>query len=97
MPGDLVIGGITNAHSAGSEPLSCGDVLVGGMSWAVAFYYGIQTAKTKMPGILNGVNLGGLIVDICQSPQTGVMLFNNILAELQVVRDRRGRVVDPSE
>jgi hypothetical protein len=57
IPGDLLIGGVADAHYSGSEPLSCGDVKTEGMMAVVAFYYAIQTAKSKMPGILNGVNL----------------------------------------
>ncbi|XP_052073189.1 uncharacterized protein LOC127711239 isoform X2 [Mytilus californianus] len=96
MPGDLVIAGVVRGHAAGNEPLSCGDVNELHMAFAVAFYYAVQTVKTKFPTLLNGVNLGGLIVDVCNSQQTGTMFFNNILAEIQVVRDKRGRIVDPN-
>ncbi|CAG2206154.1 unnamed protein product [Mytilus edulis] len=96
MPGDLVIAGVVRGHGAGSEPLSCGDVNELHMAFSVAFYYAVQTVKTKFPALLKGVNLGGLIVDVCNSQQTGSMFFNNILAELQVVRDKRGRIVDPN-
>ena len=95
IPGDLLIGGVTDAHYSGSEPLSCGDVKTEGMMAAVAFYYAIQTAKSKMPGILNGVNLGGIIADLCESAHAGNLLFSNILAELHVVRDKKGRIVNP--
>lgn len=95
IPGDIVIGGILSGHYEGKETLMCGSVSRYGMSEAVAMYYAIQTAKTKYPGILNGVSLGALIADICESPHTGAMLLNNILAELQVVRDSSDRIVDP--
>lgn len=95
IPGDLLIGGVVDAHYSGSEPISCGDDKPEGMMAAVAFYYAIQTAKSKMPGILNGVNLGGIIADLCESAHAGNLLFSNILAELHVVRDKKGRIVNP--
>ena len=78
----------------GREPLSCGDIYGFGLGRASAFQYGINTAKTALPGILNGVTLGGLIADICGNAETARIFYNNVLGERHVVRDRNGQVVN---
>ncbi|OWF48090.1 uncharacterized protein LOC110453540 [Mizuhopecten yessoensis] len=94
-PGDVVIAGLINGHSAGMDPLSCGLPNDIGMAEAVAFHYAINTAKTALPGVLNGVSLGGLIADVCGHPNIGRMFVNNILGGRDNVVDRNGHMVDP--
>ncbi|XP_069135753.1 LOW QUALITY PROTEIN: uncharacterized protein [Argopecten irradians] len=94
-PGDIVIAGLVNSHYAGKEPFSCGLPSGKGMAEAVAFQYAINTAKTDMPGILNGVSLGGLIADICEHPLAGRMFMNNLIDGRENVVDKKGKMVDP--
>ena len=46
-------------------------------------------------GFLNGVDLGSLTVDLCDSGETGRLLLNNILGNRFIVRDGNGNVIDP--
>ncbi|XP_033749036.1 uncharacterized protein LOC117333723 [Pecten maximus] len=94
-PGDVVIAGLVNGHVAGMDPLSCGLPSSRGMAEAVAFQYAINTAKTALPGILNGVSLGGLVADICGHPLVGRMFMNNLLDGRDNVMDRNEHMVDP--
>ncbi|XP_060080414.1 uncharacterized protein LOC132559805 [Ylistrum balloti] len=94
-PGDVVIAGLVNGHYAGMDPLSCGLPSGMGMAEAVAFQYAINTAKTALPGVLNGVSLGGLVADICSHPLIGRMFINNILDGRNNVMDKMGHMVDP--
>ena len=45
-------------------------------------------------GFLNGVDLGSLTIDLCDSGETGRLLLNNILGNRHIVRDGNGNVID---
>ncbi|XP_060605256.1 uncharacterized protein LOC132757830 isoform X2 [Ruditapes philippinarum] len=90
-PGDVVLGGLFDIHAKGSEVLLCGALKPTHALNVAAFRYAIRQAKQVFPGILNGVDLGSLIVDLCDSEETGRLLLNNILGGRHVVAN-----VDPN-
>ena len=80
----------------GSEVMTCGMLKQTHALEAAAFKFAMKQVKTHFgSGFLNGVELGSLIVDLCDSGETGRLLMNNILANRHVVRDKYGRVIDP--
>lgn len=95
-PGDVVIAGLFDIHAPGKEVLTCGALKAMHALNAAAFTYGIRTAKTRFPSILNGVDLGSLVVDLCDNAETGRLLMNNILSGRSIVSDMYGQVVDPN-
>lgn len=93
-PGDVVIAGLLRAHESGSEPVSCGDMSQWGLGQAVTFNYAIRQAKTMLPGILNGISLGGLAIDDCDHPMLGRQFLNSLLGGRYIIRDQHGQLVD---
>lgn len=90
-PGDVVLTGLFDLHSQGPEVLSCGALKPSHALNAAAFRYAINTLKQRFPGILNGVDLGSLIVDLCDDGETGRLLLNNILSERRIISN-----IDPN-
>ena len=96
MPGDLVIAGLFDLHRQSREVLSCGMLKPTHAVNAAAFKYAIERAKQNFPDILNGVEIGSLIVDLCDNAETGRMFMNNLLGGRKLVVDMQGHVIDPN-
>ena len=80
----------------GSEVLTCGMLKQSHALEAAAFKFAIEQTKVLFGSdFLRGVELGSLIIDLCDSGETGRLLMNNILGNRHVVRDKYGRVIDP--
>ncbi|XP_053375883.1 uncharacterized protein LOC123533310 [Mercenaria mercenaria] len=90
-PGDIVLSGLFDIHSQGSEVLLCGALKPTHALNVAAFRYAIKQVKQVFPGILNGVELGSLIVDMCDNGETGRLLMNNLLGGRHIVAN-----VDPN-
>lgn len=90
-PGHVILAGLFDIHAQGSEVLVCGALKPTHALNVAAFRYAIRRAKINFPNILNGVDLGSLIIDMCDNGETGRLLLNNILGERHVVAD-----VDPN-
>lgn len=64
-PGDINIGVALSAHNAGNERYSCDGDNPYGMAQALAIQYAIENLNVDMPGILNNVRLGTVMLDVC--------------------------------
>lgn len=94
--GDINIGVALSAHNAGNERYSCDGDNPYGMAQALAIQYAIENLNVDMPGILNNVRLGTVMLDVCNNPDVASLFFNNLLGNREIVRDKYGRVVDPN-
>lgn len=90
-PGDIVLAGLFDIHAQGSEVLLCGALKASHALNVAAFRYAIRQVKQNFPGILNGVDLGSLVIDMCDNGETGRLLLNNLLGGRHVVAN-----VDPN-
>lgn len=95
-PGDVVLTGLFDIHAEGSEILSCGALKGSHARNAAAFRYALNTVKQLYPTILRGVELGSLVVDLCDNAEAGRLFLNNVLGSRHIVEDMNGRVVDPN-
>lgn len=83
--GDVNIGGMFAVHYAGDDgPLSCGDIKpTNGFQYIMAMHHAIQQVNAKLaPVALNGLRLGGIVADHCQSSIRAKTLMNNIYGGL---------------
>ncbi|KAH3888875.1 hypothetical protein DPMN_012917 [Dreissena polymorpha] len=94
-PGDIVLAGLFDLHSQGSEVLTCGSLKAVHALNAAAFTFAVERVKQQF-SILPGVNLGSLIIDLCDNAETGRILLNDLLAGRTIVADVHGTVVDPN-
>lgn len=95
-PGDINIGVALSAHNTGSERFTCGDVNAYGMAQALAIQYAVENLSIDLPGILNGVRIGTVMLDACKNPDTASLFFNNLLGSREIMKDKYGRMVDPN-
>ena len=95
-PGDIVISALFDIHAEGSEVLSCGAIKAVHALNAAAFRYALNQVKSQFSGILNGVDLGSLVVDLCDNAEAGRLFLNNVLGNRHIVMDMYGNVVDPN-
>lgn len=91
-PGDIILGGLFDIHKQGTEVLLCGSLKPTHALNVAAFRYAIRQVKQVFPNILNGVDLGSLILDKCDNGETGRLLMNNLLGGRHIVAN-----VDPND
>ncbi|WAR03383.1 GRM7-like protein [Mya arenaria] len=94
--GDIVLAGLFDIHAVGSEVFTCGSLKPSHAINAAAFKFALENVKSLFPGILPGVQLGSLIVDLCDNAEKGRLLMNDLLGGRRVVADKTGKVVDPN-
>lgn len=92
LDGDIILNGIFSVHRAGPTPLSCGPLsefsplIVEAMKWAV---------ETKAPLRLNGVKLGMLAFDDCQSSLIAKNLAYGASSGMMRIEDGTGSLLEP--
>lgn len=96
-PGDVIVTGLFDIHAQGTEVLSCGMLKAVHARNAAAFRYALNTVKNQFSGVLNGVELGSLMIDLCDNGETGRLFLNNVLGGRHIVADMNGQVVDPNQ
>ncbi|KAL3856569.1 hypothetical protein ACJMK2_011304 [Sinanodonta woodiana] len=82
IEGDILIGALFDIHKAGSTPYTCGVIngkygyqLVEAFNWAIDL---VNSKQGMFSNILNGVTLGAILLDVCQSPTLAGNLVANI-------------------
>ncbi|KAK6190589.1 hypothetical protein SNE40_002421 [Patella caerulea] len=100
IPGDVLFGGVFDVHKRSLLPHICGDInTLHGFQLLEAFHYAINTVNNKegmFRNILNGVKVGGIGLDGCQSAiRTGFMVSN--IHNGQFTLTRNGETVNPQE
>ena len=100
LSGDVIIAGLFDIHGMGEEVMTCGMIKQSHALEAAAFRFATSadgrshlTAEFGQ-NFLRGVELGSLIIDLCDSGETGRLLLNNILGNRHIVRDKNGQVID---
>ncbi|KAL8604641.1 hypothetical protein ACOMHN_013421 [Nucella lapillus] len=82
IQGDLYIVGLFDVHTEGSTPYTCGSFNQHqGMQMLEAFNYAIDYINQRrdiFSGKLRFVQIGGVGIDVCQSPTRGANLVANI-------------------
>ncbi|BFZ18685.1 hypothetical protein BsWGS_21724 [Bradybaena similaris] len=82
VPGDFYIIGLFDIHKQGTTPFTCGAInYKHGLLLQEAFNYALEVVNTKsgmFKNVLQGVVLGGVSFDICQSPSRAAEIVANI-------------------
>ncbi|GFS18551.1 metabotropic glutamate receptor 3 [Elysia marginata] len=98
-PGDIYLAGVFDVHKFSTSPFTCGDInTVHGFLLLEAFHYALNQVNEKkgqFANILNGVKLGGIGIDACQSQIRGAYLVSNI-NNGNTVLQRDGVMIDPT-
>jgi hypothetical protein len=78
----LLSAGVFDVHKQGQGVFDCGVINTDhGFQLLESFHYALQRVNSKQgifANILNGVTLGGIGLDACQSPIRGGYLVSNI-------------------
>ncbi|KAK7087415.1 uncharacterized protein [Littorina saxatilis] len=99
-PGDIYLGGVFDVHSKGQGVFDCGNINTEhGFQLLEAFHFALEMVNSNQgifADILQGVTLGGVGLDACESAIRGGYLVSNINNGLtKLVRD--GREISPEE
>lgn len=95
-----VCAGVFDVHTEGQSVFDCGDINTEhGFQLLEAFHFALQQVNAKQgefADILNGVTLGGVGLDACQSAIRGGYLVSNINNGLTTL-ERDGEVSSQSQ
>ncbi|KAI8494984.1 hypothetical protein Bbelb_275890 [Branchiostoma belcheri] len=79
-PGDVIIPALIPIHPAGHVPFTCGDVVPAtSLQLVEAFLFALD-AINRDPALLPGVQLGGVVIDSCNSPEIAALEVTNLLS-----------------
>lgn len=99
-PGDIYLGGVFDVHTRGSGVFNCGEIKrFHGFQLLEAFHFALGQVNRKQgmfADILNGVTLGGIGLDACESAIKGGYLVSNINNGLTTLV-RNGKHITPDE
>ena len=90
IPGDIEIGGVFGIHEVSvTDPFICGELkTVNGFQFAAAVMYAIDRINSKRaPVNLNGVKLGGLILDHCNVESRRFDVISSLYSGLLPIKD----------
>lgn len=81
--GDLYVASVYELHDTGAHPYGCGDFRMSrSYQYTEAFRYALEKVNNgEAPVSLNGVKIGGVIVDGCSSPLKAAQLVSGIHSE----------------
>ena len=93
---DVIIGAAFDIHAAGGRPFACSDEVLGSsVQYAEALEYAIERVNDgRSPIQLNGITLGGLTIDKCQSDIRMADIISNIHFDMLNINDDVGRELD---
>ena len=63
---------------SGSSPLSCGDLTETGILKLEAFIWAVQTFRSRHRNLLNGINVGAIAFDSCDTSSRVVQTAVNV-------------------
>ncbi|GAB1608013.1 Metabotropic glutamate receptor 3, partial [Argonauta hians] len=101
-PGDFTLVGLFDIHKKGSNPYHCGAIndkqgfqLVEAFNYAVDY---VNSGQGIFANILDGVTLGSLAVDVCQSPTKAGNLVTNLQSKnLRLIDNTTNILVEPTD
>ncbi|XP_019641863.1 PREDICTED: metabotropic glutamate receptor 3-like [Branchiostoma belcheri] len=79
-PGDVIVPALIPIHPAGHVPFTCGDVVPAtSLQLVEAFLFALDVIN-RDAALLPGVQLGGVLIDSCNSPEIAALEVTNLLS-----------------
>lgn len=95
FPADIMLIGLFDVHKKGPTPYTCGEINHRhGVQLVEAFHYAIDYVNSR-EDILPRVTLGGIALDVCESPERAGNLVANIHSKNLELKNN-GFVLDPA-
>ena len=96
VPGDILLGSLTQLRSRGSKPFTCGKSDTISLQSLIAIKYALSKYSTVLPAnTLKNIKLGSIFVDVCGSTDFTSSLLINLLSGNQLYKDLQNKYVDP--
>ncbi|XP_052073187.1 uncharacterized protein LOC127711238 isoform X3 [Mytilus californianus] len=99
LTGDIMLVGLFDIHKAGKTPYTCGEINnKHGLQLLEAFQYAVEYVNDKhgiFANILDGVKIGYVTLDVCQSPTRAGNMIANIHSK-NIELKNGNNVINPS-
>ncbi|XP_061163158.1 uncharacterized protein LOC133172311 isoform X1 [Saccostrea echinata] len=95
FPADIMLIGLFDVHKKGPTPYTCGEINhKHGVQLVEAFHYAIEYVNSRSD-ILPRVTLGGIALDVCESPERAGNLVANIHSKNLELKNNEN-ILDPA-